>query len=86
MKILSRLRDLLTQPQGETPNEVPVAPLLDRDEMDFDDCFDDSSEGVLQSVDASSGTMNGLRRRIPELHEDVPPDAFGLDTQQDDSP
>ena len=86
MKILSRLRDLLTQPQGETPNEVPVAPLLDRDEMDFDNCFDDSNEGDLQGVGASSGMMNGLRRRIPELHEDVPPDAFGLSTQQDESP
>lgn len=86
MKILSRLRDLLTQPQGEVPTEVPVAPLLNRDEMDFDDCYDESSEGDLQGVGTSSGVMNGLRRRIPDLHEDVPPVAFGMDTQQDDSP
>jgi len=87
MKILTRLRDLLAQPDNasEEPAAAPTAPTIDRDEIDFDDNFFDLGDGSLLNVDANHGTMDGLRRRIPELHEDFPPNALNLETQQDEA-
>ena len=87
MKILTRLRDLLAQPENvtEQPVAVPTAPVIDRDEIDFDENFYDLGDGSLLNVDANHGTVDGLRRRIPELHEDFPPNALNLETQQDET-
>lgn len=88
MKILNRLRDLLAQPENATeePGAAPVAPTIDRDEIDFDDNFYDLGDGGLLNADANHGTVDGLRRRIPELHEDFPPDALNLEARQDEAP
>ena len=83
MKILSRLRDLSIFSQ--LPEVQPAeTPLIDRDEVDYDECFDSIGDDGLLDLDTNSGTMDGLRRRIPDLHEDFPPYAIGLEDQQDD--
>ena len=87
MKILNRLRDLLAQPghAAEEPIATPSAPVIDRDEIDFDDNFYDLGDGGLLNADANHCTVDGLRRRIPELHEDFPPDALHMDSRQDET-
>ena len=78
---------LLQGPDAEVePAIVPMAPLIDRDEMDFDNNFYDIGDGDLSNGGTTYGTVDGLRRRIPELHEDFPPDALSVETQQDETP
>lgn len=87
MKILNRLRGLQTQPENamEEPVAVSTAPTIDRDEIDFYDSFDNIGDGSLLLGDAAHDTVDGLRRRIPELHEDFPPNALNLKIQQDET-
>lgn len=87
MKILTRLRDLLAQPENATeePVAAPAAPIIDRDDIDFDDDFYDLGGGSLLNIEANCGTVDGLRRRIPDLHEDFPPNALNLEDQQDET-
>ena len=84
MKILSRLRALprLARATVAQPPVLEAAPLIDRDEVDFDEYFYSVDDDSLLDLEASGGTVDGLRRRIPELHEDFPPDGLGMEEQQ----
>lgn len=86
MKILSRLRDLpfFSLLPTAPPVISPASPLIDRDDVDCDECFDSIGDDGLPDLEANYATVDGLRRRIPDLHEDFPPDALGMEDQQDD--
>ena len=83
MKILSRLRALspFQRLTGLEPAVSQAIPSIDRDETDLDGCFDGIGDDGLLDFEAGGGTVDGLRRRIPDLHEDFPPDVLGVEEQ-----
>jgi len=75
MKILERLRGLVDELKIEPGNSYPN-PLssIDYDSMEYEDPV---------SLDLSRHTVDGLRRRIPDVHEEIPPEGYEISDQNE---
>ena len=73
MKILERLRGLADEVKIEPRNSYPNSlSLIDYDLMEYEDPV---------SLDLSRHTVDGLRRRIADVHEEIPPEGYEISDQ-----
>lgn len=79
MKILERLRSLAStfpiEPQSIEPG-YEVTP-LDMEPIDYEETYGFADEGTAAEFDIGlhSHTIDGFRRRIPDVHEEIPPES-----------
>lgn len=84
MKILERLRGLAEglkiEPQNADAN-YEVTP-LDFESIEYEDPY--GLEGIDALPDSGFSRLTvGLRRRIPEVHEDIPPQGYEISDQNE---
>ena len=82
MKILERLRGLASDFPIEKQSVEPgwgVTP-LDQELVDYDAVYGLADDGAAEEIDAGflSHTIDGLRRRLPDVHEEIPPESYEL--------
>ncbi|MDP1680232.1 MAG: hypothetical protein Q8L39_00460 [Burkholderiales bacterium] len=85
MKILERLRDLAEGLKIEPRNldaAYEVIP-LDFESIDYEDPYGFEVSGGLPDSGFSRHTVDGLRRRIPEVHEEIPPEGYAISDQNE---
>ena len=75
MKILERLRGLADEVKIEPRNSYPNSlSLIDYDLMEYE---------YPVSLDLSRHTVDGLRRRIADVHEEIPPEGYEISDQNE---
>lgn len=81
MKLLERLRDLAHEQNIEPCNELDYHVVS----LDYESIEYESAEGAISDplldTDRSFHTVDGLRRRIPDVHEDIPPEGYAISEQ-----
>lgn len=85
MKILERLRDLAEGLRIEPRNldaTYEVIP-LDFESIDYEDPYGLEVSDPLPDSGLSCHTLDGLRRRIPEVHEEIPPEGYVISDQNE---
>jgi hypothetical protein len=85
MKILERLRDLAEELRIEPRNldaTYEVTP-LDFESIDYEDPYGLEVSDPLPDSGLSRHTVDGLRRRIPEVHEEIPPEGYSISDQNE---
>lgn len=83
MKILERLRDLAEELRIEPRNldaAYEVTP-LDFESIEYEDPDAQELSDPLPDSGLSRHTVDGLRRRIPEVHEEIPPEGYAISDQ-----
>lgn len=83
MNILNRLRGFFPKldelGEHEAYGLTSIFPFEGSAEC-FDEMADSDTELFYHNI--PEGTLNGLRRRIPGVHEDFPPDSIGVDLNE----
>lgn len=85
MKILERLRDLAHERSVE-PSDVQAGyevASLDYESIEYASVDEAIVGDPLPSASFSRHTVSGLRRRIPDVHEDIPPDGYEISEQSE---
>ncbi|MCL4472125.1 MAG: hypothetical protein M1547_13620 [Gammaproteobacteria bacterium] len=90
MKTLKRLRMLYSKSgaeDGPSPDLRSWTAQSNKREADFEEETERNYDTDLHEHDVPGRTLDGLRKRIPGIHEDFPPDGYGIDpNDQDDLP
>ena len=82
MKILERLRDLAEELKIEPTNFEPNSRMgqLDYDSIEYEN---PDSLDPLPDFGFSRHTVDGLRRRLPDVHEEIPPEGYEISDQNE---
>ncbi|MDA8260347.1 MAG: hypothetical protein M0Z99_32725 [Betaproteobacteria bacterium] len=90
MKTLKRLRMLYPgsgAEDGPSPDMRSWTAQFNKRETGSEEETECDHDTDLHDHDVPGRTLDGLRKRIPGIHEDFPPDGYGIDpNNQDDLP
>jgi hypothetical protein len=85
MKILERLRELAEglRVEPRRPDAAYEVIPLDFESIEYEDPYGFEVSDPLLDSGLSRHTVDGLRRRIPEVHEDIPPEGYAISDQNE---
>lgn len=83
MKILERLRDLpdglRIERQHTSAYEISA---LEYESIEYEDPYSEGRD-PLRDACLSNHAVDGLRRRIPDVHEEIPPEGYVISDQHE---